>query len=87
SLTAILSKDTRKDIRVARTTQLQRPSFQFCTCITDEHLEMAYMYPIKKFKNKLSIYSIEVTKDVLGKVYKTKWNDGWNDKKHWKRLR
>lgn len=38
-------------------------------------------------RNKLSIYSIEVTKDVLGKVYKTKWNDGWNDKKHWKRLR
>ncbi|GES93424.1 hypothetical protein GLOIN_2v1774203 [Rhizophagus clarus] len=64
SKTTILSKDTRKDMRVIRKTQLQRLSFQFCTCMTDEHLEMFYMYPIESL-NVLKIRGAEGIRNAI----------------------
>ncbi|RIA86931.1 hypothetical protein C1645_310967 [Glomus cerebriforme] len=64
-----LSNDvTRKDIGVLGTTQLQRLSFQFCTCITDEHMEMFYTYPIKSL-NTLKIRGAEgISEDGFRKL-------------------
>ncbi|CAG8519948.1 7694_t:CDS:1 [Funneliformis mosseae] len=58
SSTVPLSDGTRKGMMVTRSIQLQRLSLQFCTCITDEHLEMFYKYPVKSL-NTLKIRGAE----------------------------